>query len=260
MRRQRRRWVVVVAALVTVATVTVVAAAIVLRESTAPVDVDRAVSDFRSDSPTFERPLSALPQPGVYIYATSGRESVDALDGRHHDYPAETTITVRHEGCGAEFAWRPLAERFDDTLLCPEPSGVELPRYRSHHEFFGIDDDREFVCEPGSWWYPASTEPGTTWTVRCAADDVNVFRTGTVTGLSEVDIAGETVEVLTFELHDEISGASVGTNERVVKVLPGSALIVELAASVDVRSGSPIGDVHYLELYRLRLTSLTPRR
>ena len=87
-----------------------------------------------------------------------------------------------------------------------------------------------------------------------------MFRTGTVTGLSEVDIAGETVEVLTFELHDEISGASVGTNERVVKVLPDTALIVELAASVDVRSGSPIGDVHYLELYRLRLTSLTPRR
>ena len=123
-----------------------------------------------------------------------------------------------------------------------------------------MDDDREFVCEPGSLWYPAATEPGTTWTVRCADDDVDVLRTGTITGLSEVEVAGETIEVLTFELHDEISGASVGTNERVVKVLPDNGLIVELAASVDVRSDSPVGDVHYLELYRLRLTSLAPRR
>lgn len=237
-----------------------IVAAIIFRESTTPVDVEQAVSDFRSGEGTVEGAVSALPEPGVYTYSTSGRESVDALDGRHHDYPVETTITVRHEGCGAKFTWRPLAERFDDTVVCPEQSGVALPRYRSHHEFFGLNDDREFVCEPGSLWYPAATEPGTTWTVRCADDDVAVLRTGAITGFSEIEVAGETVEVLTFELHDEISGASIGTNERVVKVLPDNGLIVELAASVDVRSDSPVGDVHYLELYRLRLTSLTPRR
>jgi hypothetical protein len=237
-----------------------VAAAIIFRESTTPVDVEEAVSDFRSDTGSVERAVSELPEPGVYTYSTSGRESVDALDGRHHDYPAATTITVRHEGCGARFTWRPLTERFDDTVVCPESAGVVLPRYRSHHEFFGMVDDREFVCEPGSMWYPAATEPGTTWTVRCADDDVHVLRTGTITGLSEIEVAGETIEVLTFELHDEISGGSVGTNERIVKVRPDDGLIVELAASVDVRSDSPIGDVRYLELYRLNLTSLTPRR
>ncbi len=62
---------------------------------------------------------SALPEPGVYTYATSGRESIDALDGRHHDYPGQTTITVRHDGCGAVFDWRPLAERSDDMVICP---------------------------------------------------------------------------------------------------------------------------------------------
>ena len=68
------------------------------------------------------------------------------------------------------------------------------------------------------------------------------------------------VEVLTFELHDEISGVSDGTNGRVVKVVPDTGLIVELSVAVDVQNDSPIGDVHYLELYNLRLTSLTPRR
>ena len=257
--RRRRRWPFVVGAVFAVLAGVAITAVIILRESTTPVDVEQAVSDFRSGGGTVERIASALPDPGVYTYSTSGRESVDALDGRHHDYPAVTTITVRPEGCGVKFTWRPLVERFDDTVLCPDPSGVVLPRYRSHHEFFGMDDDREFICEPGSFWYPAATEPGSTWTVRCASDDVDVLRTGTITGLSDVEVGGETIEVLTFELHDEISGASVGTNERVVTVVPGNGLLVELAASVDVRSGSAIGDVHYLELYRLRLTSLTPR-
>ncbi len=261
-RRHRRRRLVIIASFTFVAVVVagLIAAAIIFSESTTPVDVEQAVSEFRADTGDVDGAVAALPEPGVYTYSTSGRESVDALDGRHHDYPAETTITVRHEGCGAKLTWRPLAERFDDTVVCPESSGVVLPSYRSYHEFFGMDDDREFVCEPGSLWYPAATEPGTTWTVRCADDDVDVLRTGTITGLSEVEVAGETIEVLTFELHDEISGASVGTNERVVKVLPENGLIVELAASVDVRSDSPLGDVHYLELYRLRLTSLAPRR
>jgi hypothetical protein len=250
----------VVSAIVAAVAGAAIAAVIIFRESATPVDVEQAVGDFRTDDGTVDQVVSAVPEPGVYTYSTSGRESIDALDGRHHDYPAETTITVRHEGCGATFTWRPLTERFDDTVLCPELNGVVLERYRSHHEFFGIDDDREFVCEPGSLWYPAATEPGTTWTVRCAAEDVSVLRTGTIKGVFEAEVGGETVEVLTFELHDDVSGASVGTNERVVSVLPDTGLIVELAASVDVRSASPIGDVHYLELYRLRLTSLTPRR
>jgi hypothetical protein len=238
----------------------VIAAAIFFRESTTPVDVEEAVGDFREEARTVEAAGTEIPEPGVYTYATSGRESIDALDGRHHDYPAETTITVRHEGCGAVFAWRPLAERVDEMVVCPDTSGTALPRYRTYHEFFGMSDDREFECEPGSLWYPSSTEPGTTWTLRCATADVEVVRTGTIIGLSEVEVGGSAVEVLTFELQDEITGASTGTTGRVVKVVPDTGLIVELSMAVDVQNDSPVGDVHYLELYRLQLTSLTPRR
>jgi hypothetical protein len=259
-RRRLRRWLLATGVVVILVAGVLVAAAIIFRESTTPVDVEEAVGDFRSVASDVGDAGSALPAAGVYTYATSGRESIDALDSRHHDYPAETTITVRHEGCGAVFAWRPLAERWDETVVCPEPAGAGLQNYRSYHEFFGMSDDRQFVCDPGSLWYPASTEPGTTWTVRCAMEDIDVLRTGTIVGLSEVEVGGVDVEVLTFELHDEISGASAGTNGRVVKVIPDTGLIVELSVAVDVQNDSPIGDVHYLELYRLRLTSLTPRR
>jgi hypothetical protein len=237
-----------------------IAAAILLRESTTPVGVETAVSEFRAESGTTHVVGSALPEPGVYTYTTSGRESIDALDGRHHNYPAETTITVRHRGCGAVHVWRPLQERRDETVVCPAGTGAALERYRSYHEFYGIADDREFVCDPGSLWYPASIEPGKTWTVRCGTDDIEVLRTGTITGLSEVDVGGDPVEVLTYELHDEISGGSTGINDRIVTVVADTGLIVGLSVHVDVRSDSPIGDVRYEELYKLELTSLTPRR
>jgi hypothetical protein len=247
------------AALVIVAAAALVAA-FFIRESATPVDVESAVEDFRAEAGTTAVAGSAVPDAGVYTYATSGRESIDALDGRHHDYPGLTTITVRHESCGAVHEWRPLEERWDETVVCPAAPGAELPMYRTHHEFFGMTDDREFVCEPGSLWFPATSEAGTTWTVRCGADDVDVQRTGTVTGLSEVEVGADTVEVLTFELHDEISGVSTGINDRVVSVVPDTGLIVELSVFVDVQNDSPIGDVHYQELYHLQLTSLTPHR
>jgi hypothetical protein len=263
------------------------------RESTTPVDVADAVDDFRREgstvpapgttvgsvttaaapstsaattvattttTPAEPRPGSAVPEPGVYTYATSGAESIDALGGRRHEYPEISTITVRHRGCGASLRWRPFRERWDDTILCPSRRGMELRRERNHHEFFNIADDRDFVCEPGSLFFPAAAEPGDTWTATCGTGEITVVRTGTIAGIRQVDVGGTPVTVLQFEVDDAISGASNGTTERTVSVVPSTGLIVELELTTDVRNDSPIGDVHYEEHYQLRLTSLEPRR
>lgn len=281
--RPRRVWLVVGVVALVVLAVGVIVAFLLLRESTTAVDVDEAVGDFRQQQPTAPEttetatvettaaavttsttavpaPGSGVPEPGVYTYATTGRESIDALDGRSHRYPDVSTITVTHEECGAVLRWRPLRERWDAMTVCPSERGQELRVDRNHHEFFGISDTREFVCEPGALFFPATTEPGTTWTARCGTDDVDVIRTGTIVGTSEVVIGGTAVTVLDFAVHESISGASTGTAERTVRVIPDSGLIVELQVTVDVRNDSPLGDVHYVERYHLRLTSLVPRR
>ena len=157
----------------------------------------------------------------MYTYATTGRESIDALGGRSHRYPEVSTITVTHEGCGAVFRWRPLRERWDAMTVCPSERGQELRVDRSHHEFFDISDPREFVCESGALFFPATTTPGTTWTATCHTDDVNVVRTGTIVGTSEVEVDGTPVAVLEFDVLESISGASKGTTERIVRVVPG---------------------------------------
>jgi hypothetical protein len=206
------------------------------------------------------RPGSAVPEPGVYTYATSGGESIDALGGRRHEYPEVSTITVTHRGCGASLRWRPLRERWDDTTICPSRRGMHLRRERNHHEFFNIADDRDFVCESGALFFPAPAEPGDTWTAQCGTGEITVVRSGTIVGTRQVDVGGAPTTVLRFEVDDVISGASTGTTQRTVSVVPETGLIVELELTTDVRNDSPIGDVHYQESYQLRLTSLEPRR
>jgi hypothetical protein len=286
-------WWVVAAVVVVVVAAGALAAFLLLRESTTPVDVDEAVGDFRSQtqstppadrtettvavatttastvpaetSPaatttTLPPPGSELLAPGVYTYRTSGRESIDALGGRSHRYPDVSTITVTREGCGVLVNWRPLRERWDATALCPSARGLELRVDANHHEFFGITDERDFVCERGALLYPATTTPDVAWTARCSSGDVDVVRRGRILGTSEVDVGGRTVTVLEFEVNDEISGASEGTTERTISVVPATGLVVEQSLVTDVRNDSPIGDVHYTERYSIRLTSLDPRR
>jgi hypothetical protein len=282
-RRHRRWWLAAAVVLVVVATVTLVAY-LFLRESTTPVDVNEAVSDFRREessiaaattgvvdttavgttqAPTTSfapRPGSELPAAGVYTYATSGGESISALGGRSHRYPDVSTITVIHQGCGWAQRWRPLRERWDATTFCPSRRGMELRVDSNHHEFFGISDNREFVCEPGALYFPARTNPGRTWTARCTFEEIDVVRNGTIVGARRVDVGGTTVTVLELEVHDDITGASTGSTDRTVRVVPETGLLVGLELTTDVQNDSPIGDVHYQEHYELQLTSLEPRR
>ena len=283
--RHRRWWLAAAVVLVVVATGALVAY-LFLRESTTPVDVDEAVSDFRREessiaaattttvvdtttvagttqvptTSTAPRPGSELPAAGVYTYDTNGGESLDALGGRSHRYPDVSTITVIHEGCGWVQRWRPLRERWDATTFCPSRRGMELRIDVNHHEFFGIGDTRDFVCAPGALYLPARTKPGRTWTARCTFEEIDVVRHGTIVGTRQVEVGGTTVSVLEFDVHDDITGASNGSTDRTVRVLPETGLLVGLELTTDVQNDSPIGDVHYQEHYELHLTSLEPRR
>jgi hypothetical protein len=58
-----------------------------------------------------------VPEPGVYVYASRGFDSVDALTGARHDYPAQTTVTVTTEGCGVRVRWNTVRERWDEWFI-----------------------------------------------------------------------------------------------------------------------------------------------
>ncbi|MFQ5558043.1 MAG: hypothetical protein ACE5GB_11120, partial [Acidimicrobiales bacterium] len=167
----RHRWLWALLGVVVVLAVAAIVGFVVWRDTATPVSVSEAVETFRADPPETstraddEARVAAtapvrlggqqtdpapgdLPPSGVYVYRTTGGEEVDALGGTRHDYPAETTITVRSGGCGAVHRWHALEERFEEWEVCRRDGTLVMPWFTAFHQFFGTDDRQEFTCDP----------------------------------------------------------------------------------------------------------------
>jgi len=204
-------------------------------------------------------PEASLPAEGVYVYATSGSEYVDVLGGTRHQYPPETTITVKHEGCGMRDRWDALRARWDARGYCATERGLTVKEVVAHHEFYGRADERTFVCDAGAIANPRDAKPGETWTTVCRSDDaVGATQVGVI-GYEELVIGGARVATFHFHSLTTLTGAQRGTQEYDDWMVRDTSLLVRRVSSGDVRSKSPIGTAHYQEHFELYLKSLAPR-
>src|SRR5206468_4801036 len=113
----------------------VVAWLALFRDTAEPVTVGDAVTSFRTET---EPPVGTSPiAPGVYVYATRGFETTDALTGVTHRYPLRSTITVTAAGCGMSLTWRVLKGRSTEWIFCVAGDGWELRTQDERHTFFG---------------------------------------------------------------------------------------------------------------------------
>lgn len=231
-----------------------------------PIGLDAALDEFQasaSSSLPAGAPSTELPAPGVYSYSTTGNDGVDALGGALHRYPATSTIIVTAADCGVSQRWVPLEQRADETVTCATVGGVELYRFTAFHQFFGQDEREEWECtgEPR----PLDAAPGTTWTTQCTkqrgTNDVGSVDTwsGVVVGPETATVDGETVDV------DHVTVSIATDDPRDVQVtdtwyLAGTDLVMRRVVNNSTTTGSPVGDVHYLEHVELTLESLTPAR
>jgi hypothetical protein len=228
-----------------------------------------ATSATASEGRTSEQPTPStapppadadpLPADGVYLYNTTGSEEVDILGGAHHDYPAQTTITVQRAGCGLVTRWDAIRERWDERRSCLVDRRQDVREVIQYHEFFGTADERHFTCDPGSFDRPADETPGATWTVRCATDDTVATTTLTLVGVESVDVGGQSVEALHVRSVTSVDGATKGTQRFESWLLRTNGLLVRRVSTNDSISNSPFGKTHYREHYELRLTSLQPQ-
>jgi hypothetical protein len=291
--RRRRRAVLLISA--AVAVVLVVAALVVratiLHDRSRAVPVDVAREQFREEVtatppaatastttqatattavPTTETAAApqtpSLPAPGVYRYVTTGSESVDALGGATHDYPAETTITATADGCGVLLRWDALVERRDEWRLCATPAGVELqPVGLQYHEFFGQRDSEDLICDRAVLVVPAATSttsttsitPPTPVTQSCMLAEDPWLATWDVLDTGFRSVAGAPIEVWHVRMTvDDDDDHWEHTN--IDWYLAADGLPVEVIGAKESRSPSPIGAVVYRETYRLALESMTP--
>lgn len=227
-------------------------------DTVAPDTVAPVTSDTATIAPatTETIPHVELPTPGVYTYATTGRDSVDALGGAHHEYPATTTITVTTSGCGVLQRWDVLVERWEEWQRCVDGGAVREVARTTYDQFFGQGQTDAYVCTGDA--RPVDAPVGATWTSSCAqGDDVEV-RTGEVVGTESLTVGDVTVD--TVHVKVTITVSEYPDDTRIVETWygAGSDLVVAQRAVASTTNPSPIGEVHYEETYEIHLQSLTP--
>ena len=211
-------------------------------------------------SPTTVAPPAQLPEPGVYTYATTGSDGVDALGGARHQYPPTTTLTVTAGGCGVTEKWVAAVERWDETTAClsPDGSGVTMVHFTGFHRFFGGDNTDDYACSGDPRPVRASAA-GATWTTTCIGAEETVVHHGTVVGLEELQVAGTPVRTVHVT---DVEDDGDPTDHQVIDTWyqEGTDLVVRRTSRIATSSSSPVGVVHYDEAYQIDLQSLVPQR
>ena len=265
--RQRRRRV----AYITVVVLVVAAVAvkrIVLDDTVHRVTAQEALDRFRDTTSTSLALTTTtvveglqLPEPGVYVYATEGRESIDALGGSSHTYPAETTITVTPTGCGVELRWDVLRERRDRWQLCLTDEGIVIgpSGSQTYHEFFGQADVKDISCDREVLVVPADRRPRPPTELDCLLNSQPWMPVWEVVGAETRSVAGEEVEVVHVRMN-VTSDARLWEYTTQDWFLTMNGLPVSLSATKSALGDSALGGVVYDETVSISLTSLQPLR
>lgn len=257
-RRHRLRWpFVLVAALGIGGVVFAIGFRAWLTQAPSRVTVGQAVDRYRASGEPSAVTVTG-PAPGVYVYDTTGSESVDALGGDTHTYPSETTMTVTSTGCGFRLAWMPVSGRTDLTSVCPRGDGLAISQTVNSHEFFHMTQDELFTCDGDSWWLPPSGV--TEWTSTCRSDGGRTTaRVGRVVAVEQIDVGGAEGPAVHIRWDDTVTGTSTGTSSADLWLDPSSGLLLRETSSASTGNDTAVGHVTFEEHIDLVLTSMIPQ-
>lgn len=228
-----------------------------LRDRPKSVSVGDALRRFRENDRT------AKELEGVYVYATSGGESLDVLGGAYHRYPATTSVTALRVPCGLQLDWAVLQGRADTWTFCSTPAGVEVHSSVERHRFFGRSDRTAYLCA-GSVLIPSSpAAAGAVPALRryvCKGGRAEERGVAQTIGRDTVGVGGRRVDALHARTVSTVSGANHGTETLDWWLDTKTALPVRIVIKSRTSRQTFIGVARYSEDADLRLVSETPKR
>lgn len=255
--RVRRRTIVLGAGAAVVAVAVLgVAWGVLLRDTATPASLDDALARYRARAAQGDTAIPA----GVYVYRTTGSESVSALGGTTHRYPRRSTITVTKAACGMTLRWDVLETRSTTTTVCVTGDRAQsVAGWVERHVFFGQADSTTWSCSRSAWLADPSAI-GRRTPHNCDGGDTTQTGTVEVVGAVRLRVAGDLVDTMHLRVAATEAGAARGPLVEDRWVERDTGLPVRIRYRVRTRNESPIGDVTFEERYELRLLSLTPRR
>lgn len=224
-----------------------------LHDSSQAASISQALRSFRAG----ERDPGGL--DGVYLYATKGSESIDALEGASHTYPAETSITVTDVPCGLQLRWAALEKRSTTWTFCSTAAGTELRSSDERHAFFGISDHAVYLCS-GRLLLPKDPVIGSTQSFTCQSSRDTEVGTVRVLGRGAIEIGGNRVAAVHVSTDLSITSGDSGTETIDWWLDSANALPLRIELQSRTSRKMWVGRVHYRENFSLRLLSLTPLR
>ena len=276
-RRSKLRWLGIVAGvlLCTLLLISAIAVGVMMflaRDTASPYKIGQALQQFRHlqrRADNVAKPSGALPTTGVYTYSTSGAESASApgLPTSTQGYPSTTTMTVFYDGCGQDWRWQPLSNRYEDLVVCRSPDGsIALQSRFDTEEFYGATDRRNFACTAGSLLLPAGARPGETVSGACTnggnsnSGGLSIRYTGQVVSDDVLKVGGIDVPTTHLVLNEKMTGDTVGNGTESLWLDSATGLPVKEYRTENTRSESAVGWVPSSETFSLELVSATPKR
>jgi hypothetical protein len=224
-----------------------------LHDSSQAAPISQALHRFRAS----EHGSGGL--NGVYLYATKGSESVNALGGATHIYPAKTSITAIEVPCGIQLRWAALEKRSTTWTFCSTAAGTELRTSDERHAFFGQSDHALYVCS-GRLLIPQKPVAGATKPFTCRSNRNLEVGEARVIGRATIDVDGRRLPAIRVSTDLTIRSRDSGseTIEWWLDTATALPLRIELRSRTSRKMW--VGRVRYHEDLSLRLLSLTPMR
>lgn len=255
-RRPRRRRLLVgilLGALVVAGLAGARASGILFRDRLKPASIEDALRHFREN----DRDVKEL--EGVYVYATTGRESIDVLGGARHHYPARTSITARRVPCGLELEWAALVGRETTWTLCSTDAGIELRGSDERHKFFWQSDRTTYVCE-GAVLVAAGNAAPAAHDFTCTAPKAHETGQAQLVGPETIAVGGRDIATIHARTVGTISGENDGIETADWWLDTATAVPVRIVLKSRTSRKTIVGLTHYNEDAELRLLSTTPER
>lgn len=233
-----------------------------LRDVSTKTDVAQAVTDFRAQrfaagelDPEIRE---QVPEPGVYRYRTTGKETFDALIGSTHDFDGVSTITLTITDCGVREHWRVLEERWSKAELCLDRKGARLNQLTEYHEFFGQSRRTEYRCHEQKVPFTRQLKVGMTWRTDCRTQGSRVQTRARVEAIEPVTIAGTSYPAVRISSQTTLSGDPAGSARRVSWMRRSDGLLLK-RTSASTAEVEDAGGGQVDEEFTLELISVTPR-